>query len=458
MKKWLAFGIILLFICVTVVPSIIMFVVKASNDNYQIQYPGISTSDPVIWNNYGYIPSGYGWASQWDDMYPFQCQVADDFFLENNSLVTSVHWWGWFGGDLPCPNPIDFNIIFYHDDETGTMPTGAGMQDPTPTAISVYHIPQVNGTPVDPYNPFNMLFEYNTTLPTPFYAEANTKYWIAIQGNLSYPPQCGWLTNGDNPDQLLGPVQGFPLVGTPYWTDISQGGDMAFVLNGIVNPCPFPPVIHGPTDGVINVDYTFWTDPVTDSSGDSLYCRWDWDDGNITEWLGPYPSGTTIYASHAWEDAGVYDIRAKLKGNGGESNWSEPLTITIVQNEPPSTPLITGPSEGKPGIIYTYEFMATVNEGDTISYYIDWGDNTSSGWLGPYLSGAEQTVNHSWAKKGTYIIKIKAMDCLGIESGWGTLKVKIPKSYNIPLLQFWMMLLGRFPNAFPILHFLLDFN
>jgi hypothetical protein len=469
MKKSLTVVVIFLFLGVAVAPSINISVVKASDDNDSIDSDFLNTDnsvsclfsqgkrlDSIIWDNYGYDSYGSsGRSSQLDIEYPFNSQVADDFIITNNSRVTGVHWWGvFFGGDPPWPNPIDFNIIFYADDGTGNMPTGAGMEDPTSTALEAYFMPQVNGTSCDP-GPYNCCYEYNVSLPEQFNITANTKYWIAIQAKLTYPPQWGWVTNGYNPDQLHCPVQGFPMLDVSYWTDIYYYGDMAFKLYGDFNIHPSPPVLHGPIDGVVNVEYNFWTDPVTDPSGDSLYCRWDWGDGNITEWLGPYPSGSTIYVFHSWEDAGVYDIRAKLKGNGGESNWSEPLTITIFQNVPPSTPLITGPLEGKPGIIYTYEFMATVNEGDTISYYIDWGDNTSSGWIGPYLSGAEQTVNHSWAKKGTYIIKIKAMDCLGIESDWGTLKVKIPKSYNIPFLQSWMRLLERFPNAFPILRYVL---
>jgi hypothetical protein len=415
--------------------------------------------DSVIWNNYGLTNSSDGMASQWDDSYPFQCQVGDDFLPSSDFYVTGVHWWGcFFNGELPWPNPSDFNIIFYADDGTGYMPTGAGMEDPTPTALAVYHIPQVNETPVDPDNPFNVWFEYNTSLPAPFSVVADTKYWIAIQANVSWPPQWGWGRNGyENPEQLLGPVQGFPLMQVPYWTDISYGGDMAFILYGRLRVPPLPPVIYGPSDGVINVEYSFWTDPVTDPEGDVLYCRWDWGDGNVTDWLGPYSSGSIVYASHAWQDAGIYDIRAQLKGTDGESNWSEPHIITIVQGGPPSTPWIDGPSPGKPRITYTYEFNATVSVGDTILYFIDWGDNTNSGWIGPYLSGEVENANHSWAKRGTYPIKIKAKDGLGQESAWGTLPVKIPKTYTIPFLKFWERIFERFPHAFPLLRFLLTF-
>jgi hypothetical protein len=411
-----------------------------------------SLKDEIIWNNYGYSSGSQGFASQLDVLFPLNCQVGDDFMLNSDMQVTGVHWWGVFWeGDPPWPNPTDFNIIFYADDGTGTMPTGAGMDDPTPTALAVYFIPEVIGIP---FGTYDGNFEYNITLSEPFDVTADTKYWIAIQAVSPVFPQWGWWTNGDNPDQLHAPVQGLPIMGVPYWTELSYG-DMAFYLTRHLNIPPSPPIIHGTTDGDVNIEYDFWTDPIIDPSGDSLYIRWDWDDGNITDWLGPYPSGSIVYASHAWDDAGVYDIRAQLKGIGGESNWSEPHTITTIQNQPPSIPVITGPLKGKPGITYNYEFIATDSEGENIFYYVDWGDGTNTGWIGPFPSGQQQTVNHTWNKKGTYTIKVKARDSHEQESDWGTLSVTMPYEPQFPFIQW---LLERFPNAFLILRFLLEFN
>ncbi|HWR63652.1 MAG TPA: hypothetical protein VN365_04535 [Candidatus Thermoplasmatota archaeon] len=451
MRKWLAIGIILLFVGVTIAPTINFNTVEASDDKNLIQPSYQTRLDSIIWDNYEYSSNSIGFSSQLDIEYPFNSQCADDFILEDDNRVTGVHWWGCFiGGDPPWPNPTDFNIIFYADDGTGTMPTGAGMEDPTPTALAVYFKPDVTGVLCGPYNSW---FEYNITLPEQFNITANTKYWIAIQETLPIPPQWCWLTNGNNPDQLHAPVQGFPILEVPYWTDLSFG-DMAFQLYGGLNYAPLPPVIHGPYNGDVNVKYSFWTDPIIDPLGESLYIRWDWDDGNITDWLGPYSSGSIVYASHAWEDAGVYDIRAKLKGTGGESNWSEPLTITVVQNQPPSTPLITGPLKGKPGITYNYEFIATDSESENISYYVDWGDGTNTGWIGPYPSGQEQIMNHTWTKKRTYTIKAKAMDSHDRESDWGSLSVIMP--YEPPHYRFFEWLFERFPHAFPLLRYLLN--
>jgi hypothetical protein len=358
-----------------------------------------SSTDSLLWDNYGYDTYGTGFASQWDDYYPFQCQTADDFLLENTSLIMGVHWWGAFwGGESAWPNPIDINILFYNDDGTGTMPTGAGMQDPTSTALAVYTIADVYGVPFDPDDPFNCCYEYNITLSIPFCANANTKYWLAIQANFSWPPQWGWLTNGLNPDQLHCPVQGFPLMGTEYWTDLTMYGDMTFQLYGILIYPPLPPVIHGPNTGEISIDYEFWTDPITDPSGDTVYCRWDWGDGNITDWEGPYSSGSVVTASHAWTAGGDYKIRAELKGIGGQSGWSEPFTISIVMNQPPVadfTYTITN---------FSVSFDASSSfdpDGEILVWYWTFGDG---------LCGQGETIDHTYPQSGTYNVTLTVVD------------------------------------------------
>lgn len=57
----------------------------------------------------------------------------------------------------------------------------------------------------------------------------------------------------------------------------------------------------------------------------------DWGDNTSSNWIGPYNSGVAGEASHIWIDPGKYDIKVKAKDvNGSESDWSIPLTVTIV--------------------------------------------------------------------------------------------------------------------------------
>jgi outer membrane protein assembly factor BamB len=141
------------------------------------------------------------------------------------------------------------------------------------------------------------------------------------------------------------------------------------------------------------------------------------------------------------------------------ANWGGYLyAINTIYNQPPSTPTINGPASGKIGRTYDYTIVSTDPEGNNISYYVDWGDGTNSGWIGPYDSGDEQTVSHTWETKGTYTIQVKAKDWFGAESGWGTLQITMPMNSNMinsPFLQLLERFFERHPFVFPLLRHLL---
>jgi hypothetical protein len=92
------------------------------------------------------------------------------------------------------------------------------------------------------------------------------------------------------------------------------------------------------------------------------------------------------------------------------------------------TPTIIGPYSGLAGVEYEYKLVTIDPNGNDIYYGIDWGDNSGHEWIGPYPSGEEVTVKHTWNKHGNYIIKTKAKDIYGHESDWGTLEVSMPKN------------------------------
>ena len=192
---------------------------------------------------------------------------------------------------------------------------------------------------------------------------------------------------------------------------------------------PTKPV--GPTNGIWNQEYTY-TSRATDPENDQIYYLFDWDDGSNSGWLGPYSSGQTGTATHIWTVLGVYDVKVKARDVwGAGSIFSDPLTVTITDNTPPAGPEITGPSSGKPGNQYLYNIVTTDAQNQNIYYLIDWNDSTITGWLGPYLSGTEIHVTHSWTATGDYTIRVKAKDTFDAESIWGTLQITMPLDENI---------------------------
>jgi len=86
---------------------------------------------------------------------------------------------------------------------------------------------------------------------------------------------------------------------------------------------------QGPTEGVAEDEYTFSTSAL-DADGDDLSFMWDWGDGDISPWLGPYGSGTQVDQAHTWTDRGNYDIKVKTKDiYDEESQWSDVASIMM---------------------------------------------------------------------------------------------------------------------------------
>jgi hypothetical protein len=112
-------------------------------------------------------------------------------------------------------------------------------------------------------------------------------------------------------------------------------------------------------------------------------------------------------------------------------------SIQIGNSYPPSIPELNGPNVGR--INKEYEFTAKSNdpEGDQIYYIFDWGDGTKSEWIGPFESGTEVKLTHTWAEIGNYSVKAKAKDVEGSSSRWTAphvIIIDVPK-IRIRLIQ-----------------------
>jgi rhodanese-related sulfurtransferase len=141
-------------------------------------------------------------------------------------------------------------------------------------------------------------------------------------------------------------------------------------------------------------------------------------------------------------------------GLGGIAAWIA-AGLPIRTNAPPNAPVIGGPTSIHVNRKYNFTFNATDPNNDGVKYFIDWGDGFSQ-WTEYNYSSKDIIVSHTWAKKGTVVIKAKTMDFYGNESDWSTLEVIVPKNkafnYNFNLIEW---LFERFPNKFPLLkHFL----
>ena len=196
-----------------------------------------------------------------------------------------------------------------------------------------------------------------------------------------------------------------------------------------------PPIIDGPTGGVPNIEYDY-TFTIVDPEEDDCEINIDFN-GYETGWMGPYESGEVVTISHTWDDVGSYTIKSKSRDRWGESSWSDPFPVEIIENLPPSAPTVSGLLTGKPNTEYEFTLNSVDPDGDDVKFHIDWGDGDSE-TTSLTTSGNDLIVSHSWSDKGTYTIRVYAEDEHGATSSETTGQMVIEKSkvINRPLLNF----------------------
>ncbi len=110
----------------------------------------------------------------------------------------------------------------------------------------------------------------------------------------------------------------------------SDTSNSTFSINNHLNYPPSIPQVHGPSFGGNEISFSF-TANATDPEGELIYYKWDWGDGNVSGWLGPFNSSGSITMSYMWMNDGNYSVRVKAKDIGeGESAWSAEHLISIA--------------------------------------------------------------------------------------------------------------------------------
>ena len=169
-----------------------------------------------------------------------------------------------------------------------------------------------------------------------------------------------------------------------------------------------------------------------------IYNKWN----NIVAGIYKYFMNTSIYPGlplyYSWNQlhetsevhvpSGTYRIVATFE------DYSDEAFFDI--SRPPEKPeKPTGPTSGHPNENYMYSSKTYDKDDDDELYYMfDWGDDTNTDWIGPFMSNEIVYADYSWSEEGNYDIKVKAKDEYGQESYWSSyLNVIIEKENNAPL-------------------------
>jgi len=128
-----------------------------------------------------------------------------------------------------------------------------------------------------------------------------------------------------------------------------------------------------------------------------------------------------------------------------DTNWDEFLKefLGLIDNNRPNTPVIDGNAKGKAGEEQFFTISATDNDYDEIYYFIDWGNEDNSGWIGPYPQSEEIQITNTWDENGTFIIRVKARDAINSESDWAILEIEMPHVKQIENNHSISILIGK---------------
>jgi hypothetical protein len=129
--------------------------------------------------------------------------------------------------------------------------------------------------------------------------------------------------------------------------------------------------------------------------------------GEYTFWIRPHEKDPTT------PDTAPQNITIAAKWFTGFWGYTN-----VVMRNNLLPPTIEGPDWGIINIPYTFCINFSGSNGDALYMLWSWGDGNFSGWLGPYVYNDTLCVTCAWSQEGTYEIRVKLKDAMGIESEW----------------------------------------
>jgi len=124
--------------------------------------------------------------------------------------------------------------------------------------------------------------------------------------------------------------------------------------------------------------------------------------------FGKFKMGKCSYNETLFFDGAIDEVKIFKFAGGNEQN-------------PPD---ISGPSSGEVNQNLEYTFTTDDPEEDEVYIYVDWGDESNTGWIGPFDSGETVSRTHKYTKNGSYKIKAKSKD-IWDDSTWSNKIVRI---------------------------------
>jgi len=324
-KKLLIFSIIILFIGMSISPSTgnisnVLSLGESNNPPYEPSNPNPIGPDATICGNLSWT----GGDSDGDNV------TYDVFFGDYHGFIEQIAWnqsetW------VQLPDILDFLKTYYWYvvawDEHGAYTVG-----PLWSFTTEKNLPPYPASQPDPYNG-------EPNVPT----EGVILCWVG-----SDPNECDILRYDLYFDDVNLPLtkrinEGYencweiPFTLTKYKTyywrvDTWDSGDLFTegpVWSFSTGDCcaPSAPIINGPTQCKVGVEYTY-TFNSTYESGYDLRYNVRWGDGS-EDIIGPSPPGVEVEANHTWHNKGTFIINARATDKYGVIGPWSILEVTV---------------------------------------------------------------------------------------------------------------------------------
>jgi hypothetical protein len=371
----------------------------------------------------------------------------------NNQKISHIHDAQWIKNGLPGAG----NILYFNNGVDRVDGRFSSVEEIQPPLIGDGYYEYSPGLP---FNPEEQTWIYGDNIDNNFFSEGQSGAQRLPNGNtlICEADDGRFFEINKNGTTIWEYINPYPTAMANHVFKINRyKPDYPGLIPLLDNFHPNDPVIpEGPISGFIYENYLYSTRTI-DPDNDDVQYGWDWNNDNvIDDWSDFYNSGELCNMSHSWKYANDYNIKVKARDvNDDESDWSQPLTVSISihpSNYPPDTPSIpSGPVSGVPGVSYNYNTKTIDPDGDEIYYLFDWGDGSYSNWIGPYQSGERANCINSWGENDTYSVRVKAKDVYGFESEWSDpLTVIMPRSKFI-LMDLFIQLFEQYPFIFNFL-------
>ncbi|MBL7086071.1 MAG: PKD domain-containing protein [Candidatus Cloacimonetes bacterium] len=240
---------------------------------------------------------------------------------------------------------------------------------------------------------------------------------LTVNVNTSEPSDC-WLYYGPAPDSLPYTIQSSDSLPTEhqfkiYKDDIhsrwfykieasKEDGNTIYAGPLIVPPrgSPTADFSANPTEGEKPLEVVF-TDlsEVGPTSAEITSWEWDFDNDGTIDSYGQNPT-------HTYPDSGHYTVSLKVTDTNEESDTKIVNNMIEVWEPPIANFSADPPLEGEPPLEVGFTDESTTGSGDIISWYWEFGDDSTS---------TEQNPVHTYTEEDNYDVTLTIIDSNGLE-------------------------------------------